>query len=336
MVLHNIYRAKTNEQEISITEPDLSQGYNIVPKQGFLRVYSIEDFIDFKFTGLSTFAGYSAIDLDIDISDANVYSHLKTNYYNAHLSEIESGKLKIRYRLTSLTLCKFRITYMDGEEKVQDVKISTPITQFKLTKQKGNKVSFLIKDSTVARSFSAKDIKSVSFVSLYVTVDLLGPKTTVTRSNVTTRFGYVEIMPHMDNAPLFDVNIMLIIVAIIYIVVFVAGTIGLYFFLKNKYKNDEFRRMKNKPFIIKALLFLLGSMVVVFDIIFIVLRGTALNNAIVVFNPADAFIIVLSVLSVIIIGYFVKYLVGVIKTEKERRRIIKLKLNEDVEDDGTN
>ena len=129
---------------------------------------------------------------------------------------------------------------------------------------------------------------------------------------------------------------MLIIVAIIYIVVFVAGTIGLYFFLKNKYKNDEFRRMKNKPFIIKALLFLLGSMVVVFDIIFIVLRGTALNNAIVVFNPADAFIIVLSVLSVIIIGYFVKYLVGVIKTEKERRRIIKLKLNEDVEDDGTN
>ncbi len=336
LVLHNIYRAKTNEQEVSITDPDLTQGYRIVPKQGFLRVYDVKDFIHFKFTGLSTFAGYSAIDLDIDISDANVYSHLKTNYYNAHLSDIQSGKLKIRYRLTSLTLCKFRITYMDGEEKVQDVKIATPITQFKLNKQKGNKVSFLIKDSTVARGFATKDIKAVSFVGLYITVDLLGPKTTVTRSNVTTRFGYVEVMPHMDNAPLFDINMMLIIIAVVYIVLFVAGTIGLYFFLKNKYKNDEFRRMKNKPFITKALLFLFGSMVVVFDIIFIVLRGTALNNAIVVFNPADAFIIVLSVLSVIIIGYFVKYLVGVVKTEKERRRIIKLKLNEDVEDDGTN
>ena len=143
-------------------------------------------------------------------------------------------------------------------------------------------------------------------------------------------------MPYSDNASLFDVNIFLIILAVSYILLFAAGTVGLYFYLKNKYKNDEFRRMKIKPFIIKAVLFLLGSMVVVFDIVFIVLRGTALNNAIVVFNPVDAYIIILSVLSVVIIGYFVKYLVGVVKTNRERRRIIKLKLNEDVEDDGTN
>ena len=40
--------------------------------------------------------------------------------------------------------------------------------------------------------------------------------------------------------------------------------------------------------------------------------------------------------AMIIVGYFIKYLVGVIKANKERRRIIKLKLNEDIEDDGTN
>ena len=45
---------------------------------------------------------------------------------------------------------------------------------------------------------------------------------------------------------------------------------------------------------------------------------------------------IMAVLSVVIIGYFIKYLVGVIKANKERRRIIKLKLNEDIEDDGTN
>ena len=143
-------------------------------------------------------------------------------------------------------------------------------------------------------------------------------------------------MPYTEKANLFDINAFLIILLIAYIVIFVGTTIGLYFYLKNKYKNDEFRRMKNKSYFTKAALFLFGSLVVLFDLVFIVLRASALNNAIVVYNPADAYIIVLSVMSVVIIGYFIKYMVGVIKTNKERRRIIKLKLNEDVDDDGTN
>ena len=337
VVLHNIYRAKTNSADVAIPEPELGQAYSIVPKQGFLRVYDIKDFIKCTFTGLSTFSGYTAIDMNIDISEENVYQHLKSNYYKAYEQDIQAGKLKIRYRLTSLTLCSFRITYSEnGADVTKDVKIVTPITQFRLDKQKGNKASFLVKDNEIANGFSARSVRSVSFVGLYVTLDLMGSKSTIARSNVITRFGFLEVMPYSDNASLFDVNIFLIILAVSYILLFAAGTVGLYFYLKNKYKNDEFRRMKNKPFIIKAVLFLLGSMVVVFDIVFIVLRGTALNNAIVVFNPVDAYIIILSVLSVVIIGYFVKYLVGVVKTNRERRRIIKLKLNEDVEDDGTN
>ena len=94
--------------------------------------------------------------------------------------------------------------------------------------------------------------------------------------------------------------------------------------------------MKSKSFFVKAAIFLVGSLVVLFDIVFIVLRASALNNAIVVYNPADAYIIILSVLSVVIIGYFIKFMVGVVKANRERRRIIKLKLNEDVLDDGTN
>ncbi len=337
IVLHNIYRTKNNEAGAAITEPDLSQGYFVSPKQGYLRVYDIKDFIECSFTGLSTFSGFTAIDLNIDISESNVYEHLKANYYKAHLDEINSGKLKIRYRLTSLTLCSFRITFeKDGVDVEQDVKIVTPVTQFKLDKQKGNKVSFLLKDNEVAPGFSAKSIRSVSFVGLYVTLDLMGAKSTIARSNVITRFGYLSVMPYSNNAKLFNVNAFLIILAVSYIVLFIAGAIALYFYLKNKYKNDEFRRMKNKPFFTKCALFLVGSVIVLFDIVFIVLRGSALNNAIVVFNPADAYIIVLSVLSVVIVGYFIKYLVGVIKANKERRRIIKLKLNEDIEDDGTN
>ena len=335
-VLHNIYRAKT-VGETAITEPELSQAYSVEPKQGFSRAYDINDFIKCSFTGLSTFSGFSAIDLNVDISEANIYEHLKSNYYNTHLNDIKSGKLKIRYRLTSLTLCSFRITYRDGSADVQkDVKIVTPVAQFKLEQQKGNRVSFLFKNSDIATNFSADKIKAVSFVGLYVTLDLLAQKGPIARSNVITRFGYHSIMPYTEKASLFDINAFLIILLIAYIAIFVGTTIGLYFYLKNKYKNDEFRRMKNKSYFTKAALFLFGSLVVLFDLVFIVLRASALNNAIVVYNPADAYIIVLSVMSVVIIGYFIKYMVGVIKTNKERRRIIKLKLNEDVDDDGTN
>ena len=335
-VLHNIYRARS-VNDVAITEPDLSQAYSIKPKQGFTRLYDIKDFIECSFTGLSTFSGYSAIDLNIDISEANVYEHLKANYYNTNLNDINSGKLKIRYRLTSLTLCSFRITYVDGGNELQkDVKIVTPIAQFKLEKTKGNKVSFLFKNSDIAPNFSAEKIREVSFVGLFVTLDLMAAKGPIARSNVITRFGYHSIMPYSESANLFNVNAFLIILLIAYTVAFVGATLGLYFYLKNKYKNDEFRRMKSKSFFVKAAIFLVGSLVVLFDIVFIVLRASALNNAIVVYNPADAYIIILSVLSVVIIGYFIKFMVGVVKTNRERRRIIKLKLNEDVLDDGTN
>lgn len=335
-VFHNIYRCATRG-EVSIPQPNFEKTYTIVPKQGFSRSYDVKDFINCEFTGLTTFSGYTAIDLKIDISDANVYEHLKPSYYQANLSKIQDGSLKIRYRLTSLGLCSFRITYAEnGQDVTKDVKIVTPVQQYVLDKQKDNRVSFLLKDSEIAKGFSAKNIREVSFIGLYITVDLMGERSTIARSNALTRFGFLSVMPYSENAKLFNVNVFLIILAIAYLVGFVALTTLLYFYLKNKYKNDEFRRMKNKPFIIKAVLFLIGSMIVLFDIVFIALRGSALNNAIVVYNPVDAYIIVLSVLSVIIVGYFIKYLVGVIKTEKERRRVIKLKLNEDVEDDGTN
>lgn len=337
IVLHNIFRTKTNETGDAITEPELSQDYRSIPKQGFVRAYNIEDFINCSFAGLSTFSGYTSVDMNIDISEANVYEHLKSNYYHGHLDEIKSGKVKIRYRLTSLSLCSFRIVYEEnGEEKTKDARIVTPIPQIKLNKKFGNRISFLLKDSDISNGFSVKNVRSVSFVGLYVTLDLMGPKSQIARSNVITRFGYMSVMPYSTSVNAFDINALLIILAIAYVIVFVGATVGLYFFLKNKYKNDEFRRMKTKPFVIKSTLFLFGSMIVLFDIIFIAIRGTALNNAIVVYNPVDAYIIVLSVLSVVIVGYFIKYMVGVIKTNRERRRVLKLKLNEDVDDDGTN
>ena len=334
-ILHNIYSAVKGAS--GSYEPDTAHPYRYTPKQMYSRVYNIDDFIKYEFTGISSFSGYTGIDLDMRISEENVYSHLKSNYYNSHKAEIEAGTLYVRYRLTSLTLSSFRITYKHGNEMVtKDVKIATPVTQFKMNNNGVNKVSFLLKNADVGVGFSASSVKEVSLVGLYISLDLMGAKATIARSSVVTRFGYVSFMPYTENPQLFDINLMLILVLVGYIAAYSVSCVGLYFYLKNKYKNDEFRRMKTKQYVIKSALGLVGSTIVIFAVLFIILRAVALNNAIVVFNPLDAYIIILSVLSVVIIGYFIKYLVGVVKVSKERKRVLKLKLNEDVADDGTN
>ena len=60
-----------------------------------------------------------------------------------------------------------------------------------------------------------------------------------------------------------------------------------------------------------------------------------INPSVIMFNPLDVFVIAFGVTGLISFGYFIKFLVMYVKQVKERRKIMRLKLNEDVEDDGT-
>ena len=66
------------------------------------------------------------------------------------------------------------------------------------------------------------------------------------------------------------------------------------------------------------------------------MRTTGFNNSIVVFNPTDPFVIILSIFGAIALGYFIVTVIKMVKTELHRREIVRLKLNEDKDDDGTN
>ena len=128
----------------------------------------------------------------------------------------------------------------------------------------------------------------------------------------------------------------LVLEALIFVVLFAAGTVGLFLYRKAKYKNDEFLRVNPKKFFIRAAIALVCSYIVLLAVSAIVLRTGLFANAVVVYNPLDAFIIIFGILSILVIGYFGKYLVGAIKARNERNRVRRLKLDEDVPDDGTN
>ena len=117
---------------------------------------------------------------------------------------------------------------------------------------------------------------------------------------------------------------------------YAAGAFVLYKILKEKFKNDEFRRINDKKYMKKAILFGLGFTEIALAIVFILMRAVGFANTIVAFNPTDPLLILFSIVGLIVGGYFIVILIKSIKANNERRKAIRLKLNEDVDDDGTN
>ena len=317
--------------------PDTDNPLFSNPAKSYSKTLYVEDLISFSFKGISTFGGYTSVDLLVDQAGDKLYSELKSSFVKQYASELKSGKIYIRYRFTSFNSCSYNLTYRDGNQDVNKViPVKTIVNQHILTEKKGNFVSFLFKNSDVGSGFSAKSIREFSFVSFYITLDMFSKENGIlARTDVVSRFGFFMVMPYTSEAEIFDINLMLLLMCSGYVALYAVLSVVAFFYFKNKFKNDEFRRIKPKSFWLKAVLGLLGSLIVILCITFVVLRSTAFNNSIVVYNPVDAYIIISAVASVLIIGYFIKYIVTMTKANKERKRILKLKLNEDVDDDGT-
>lgn len=130
-------------------------------------------------------------------------------------------------------------------------------------------------------------------------------------------------------------SLVLFIFLISFAALFTAISFVIYKIAKEKHKNDEFRRVNGKKFLEKAVLYGLGSTVIVVAVLFIFMRALGFANTIVAFNPTDPLLIAFSVVGLIVGGYFIVTAMKTIKAENERRKIIRLKLNENVEDDGT-
>ena len=338
VVIRNIYRNTKDVNNNIVPDTDAGSLY-IYPTVSATKTYSLDEFLSYEFKQVSNFCGYMALSLNIDINkELNIYSQLNKSYYTNNLKNIESGKYVIRYRLTSLNSCSFNVTYKVGDtSKTQHIDISTPVPYYNFGGTHNN-VVFLLNMNSLGGDFNINNITKFEFNGLYVTLDLFIPENNaiVARSNVTTRFGNVVFLDNTD-LPIshFDIDLFLIIFALVYVAVYVTCAILLHNYLKNKFKNDEFRRMNTQKFAISASLGLGGLGVVLYALVFIVLRFTLLSNTIVVFNPIDAFIIVTGIASVLIIGYFIKNMVTRIKAEKQRRLTIKLNLDKDAFNDGT-
>ena len=306
------------------------------PEKRYETVFDLSMFYFVSFKSISTFAGYTSVGMNFDIVDKMMYETVKSSYYHQYKSSIDSGRISIRFRLTALSSASAKVTYISGgEEIVSKIRLATPVDYVKTPNQKNNTVSFMFKDAAIGKGFNARKVKSITILNLYITLDLFAKNGAVAKSGYSIRFGEVQALPPTTSAEVFDINLLVLFVVLGYTVAFAAASVAFYFYLKNKYKNDEFRRMRTKSYVKKALIAYAGSLIVILELMFIILRNTAFTNAVVSYNPADFFIIVFGVASLLVIGYFIRSMYIAIKANNERRKTIKLKLNEDVDDDGT-
>ncbi len=320
--------------------PDLETGmFTSTAQCSYSFKDSINNYITYEFDNVSTFQGYTSVTMNVTTVDG-IYERLNPNSYNNNLANIQNGSMRLRYRFTNLNSVYYNIVYeVDGKEVAASLKITTPLSFTNLSTGH-NKINFLIKDSDVGEGFKGTNIKSFAVTGLYVTLDLYIPSTNsiVTKSNVSSRFGTISVYDSSVDGGLNMTNFdfVLIWLMVIYTVVFIAITLSYFFYCRHKYKNDEFRRVKPKQFFKQAAISFFAVALIVLAFTFIYMRFWPLNNSVVVYNPSDIYVIIFSIAAVIAIGYYIRYFVITIRTNIERKRALKLKLDEDVVDDGTN
>ena len=271
--------------------------------------------------------------------------------YEQNKLKIKEGSTKIRYSLYNLYNSSYHIQYQ-GNDGLKDVviPIKTVVSNLVLENQKNNVVSILLKDSDIRnmevegqkpyKDYSINKVKLFELQNITIQMDLLaksesGSVSVLGKSQISYKFACVTVINN-KNINVFNWDLFLIFFLIGYLVVYSGATFGVYKYMKEKYKNDEFRRVNDKKFLKKAIIGGLGLGEVLYAIIFIIMRTTFFTSTIVVFNPTDPLLIGFSIVGLIIIGYFIVYLVKTIKVNNERKKILRLKLNEDVADDGTN
>lgn len=338
LVIGNIYKSiRVQSDQYGVTyEPDYEVGALYCPaKISYTSKFGIEDFGQLDYDFSSSFFGYTLISLKMELA-TDVYSSLNHSSYEAELKDIESGVSYIRFRIAGLNSSTYHITYEhDGDIVEKSFQIQTPLANFVINDDKS--IGFVVKNSDVGEGFSAGALRSFAIESLMFTVDIMNTDThqAVGHSAVSTRFGYLTLTDDASAFPQNNLNETIIWITIIYSAIMVVATIGMFLFKKIKYKNDEFRRLKVPSFIKNAILAYLLIGVILLFITFASIRWSSFANAIVVYNPCDPFVIIFGILALLAVGYFARFFYVWIKNEIARRKAVKLKLDEDIDDDGT-
>jgi hypothetical protein len=353
--LKNIYLGQKVDGVWSVV-PDTSY-YVTGTKIATYREFKSNQFVEFTYKGYSTFTGYTSLAFDVsNLVDTDLYistSSTIKRIYNTNIESVEAGTKWIRTRLYFGADTSYIYTLNDGT--VVTVPNNDGVDTIDVTK--GKSVEFLMNNEYtidgVTYNLNGNNIKDFALSNFYVYTDLYDSLIFkgVTQSNYSARFnnlpsrmndvldsngdvveGYEKVAPQYT----ISADLIYVLVTVILTLVYAGADIAAYFILKKKYINNEFKRVRTKPYVRTSIMGYLAIMSITLSVMSIVFRSTILNGTFAVFNPVDILIVIFSVMGIILFGYFVRYFFVQIKSNVEKKRNDKLnKEGNNSIDDGT-
>lgn len=366
LVVYNIYRAKSvqikgkyidedgnvSEKYSTYVVPETQVQFKASAKKRYNKEVDFTEVLTNEFTGVTAFAGTTMISSRMNkVLPSYWYKGIPAETQEAFKEKLANGEYSIRYALYNLNNSFYRIKYYSpsaGEEVVCTMPINTPNSVVILEKDTNNSVSFLINDKDVyyenelgirVFDFASQNLRQFEIIGLVVNIHLWNNAQSikVSKSDVSLKFGALEVMPYSFNGPsVYKITTFVWIFVAGFTVLYAAIAVSLFFILKNKFKNDEFRRVKPKQYLKTSILGYVGSIIIALTVVFICFRSGRFSNAISVHNPLDVYIVVPGIISIVVIGYFIKFIIDKVKANKKRKSDKKLKIGKDVVDDGTN
>lgn len=333
--IYNIFGFKKDSD--GKTTIDKEKNYKCKIDLSKTKSIDIEPYFSASLDGIYNCGSYTTFDVTYENKTAELYKTQKATIYKKNQEDIDAGKATIQSVITNVQGAYFRLEYTDGT--VKEISINDfSITSSQTIDQGKSKSRYLMKDISLdnLKSFSLRGISLT--IQVYSVLDD-GITKVKPNTSLVARVGCVYFKNGANDniADVSSTNVILVIViaTIIYLIVVAGGIIGFYFYQKNKYKNDEFRRVDEKKFFKTAVIAYVGGLDFLLAILFIAFRANGFNNTYTTVNPLDNFIVVTCILLIFFVGYFVKYFITFFKDRKSRKENEKLKLNDAVDNDGT-
>jgi hypothetical protein len=309
--------------------PDFTKSYYSIPTISYTRVYTMNDYFSTYFISKTSFNNYTSLNVNVHNQALESYKELYSSF-DDYEDDIADGSCYLNLQLAALVDTAINVTFKDGTTQLFDISTDESIY---LTED-DNTVRFLIEDLD-AEEVESFYITNLNYRMKLTKIDEDGVESDVSRSTKNVRFTMVNFTSDEEVSTL-NVTAMLWIAFFSILVVVGASDTLLYFYRKDKYKNDEFRRVNDKNFLKNSMIFWAGIEITILDILIISTRAWGFNNSISIYNPLDVYIIWFTLIVLFFIGFLVVFFKNVINSRKERLKVERLGLNDADEDDGTN
>lgn len=302
--------------------------------------FSLDNFVSFSYLGSSSFNGFGTVSFRCENKvTREFYRTLITNkLYNDNSDYLDDGTAYIRTRLNLNTDTLYYFYYEGLDEPV----VYQTTSQYENVTNDAN-IELLFENLNVT------NLINVTISNYSVVVDMFNNEKVlqIKQSNYSARFantelGFKEIksgdkvyVSKNPNSFIFNIDLFMIISFIVLVIIYESISTFAFFYLKNKYKNDEFKRVRPKQYWKTNTIGLFTSTCILFMLESIIFRSTIWNNTIPVYNSMDILICIFTVASIIMGGYFIRYFAIQIKNIRDVIRDEKSKRRDSSLDEGT-